>query len=566
MRGKTKVILATATVLFAAIAGYAILQRDNYSPTRALLVNDQDSAKLEMVKQYRVEIDEALTADPPILQVENPNDEQKLAFTALARDHRLPGITQDKNSNPYRIEVLQSYKLPGGQAVGQLEPCAKRICYRLDLYNFTLNTAILAVADLQSGKVLVLQASTAQPELSPRLADIATKIANNNEHVKKIMGDNGIPIMASTKTSLEKTVCDKSHHLCVAPTYVLADKKTALWVIVDLTDLKVTGVAWTKWNDKPEPLTERQLSTQAVDQSLCGQVVHEKRGYWTFDYTLTGSDGLEVRNVTYKGKEVVTSAKNVDWHVSYSNKDGFGYSDAIGCPVFSTAAVVPSGLPDVREEDGNVVLSVDFKGEKWPEPCNYFYRQQFKMNNDGSLRVVVANVGRGCGDDGTYRPVTRIQLPASAKEPKQAGKPAEKEMWWQPSDCEQGKSCPAMSYKVGSTAYDVIPGNGQFDDGGQGDNPFLYLSTAHVDRLEGQEDLLTLGSCCNANHEQGPEAFVDNESLAGKPMVLWYVAQLKNNGNSGQEYCWANSRVTNGKFTVTEYPCYGGPLLKPRGG
>ena len=40
----------------------------------------------------------------------------------------------------------------------------------------------------------------------------------------------------------------------------------------------------------------------------------------------------------FGGRPVLESAKLVDWHVSYSESDGFGYSDAVGCPVFSAAA------------------------------------------------------------------------------------------------------------------------------------------------------------------------------------------------------------------------------------
>ncbi|MFZ8507299.1 hypothetical protein ACO1M3_13835, partial [Staphylococcus aureus] len=65
------------------------------------------------------------------------------------------------------------------------------------------------------------------------------------------------------------------------------------------------------------------------------------------DYLLTGSDGLMISNVKYKSQQVINSAKLVDWHVSYSGTDGFGYSDAVGCPVFSEAAVVATEPPQV---------------------------------------------------------------------------------------------------------------------------------------------------------------------------------------------------------------------------
>jgi hypothetical protein len=566
MRNKI-VIIGVILTVFSGIAWYAVTHTDeHYRITNASLVDDKESANLPIVKQYRARIASVREQTPPILNVDTPTAEQEQAFHILAESPRLNDVIKAKDGSVYRLEIMQSYQLPTGQAVDQFAECASQRCYRMDLFNFTLNTSVVAVANLDSKNVITVQVSQSQPEISRTLTTIAGQIATNNPEVKKTFGDKGTPIMSATKTALERTVCEKSRHLCVAPTFVMTDKKTALWVIVDLTDLKVVGTAWTKWDDKPVPVTERQLRTQVIEDTLCGKVVTEKRGDWNFSYTLTSSDGLEIRDVSYQDKPVIASAKNVDWHVSYSSKDGFGYSDAVGCPVFSTAAVVPSKLPEVRAgPDGQVLLNIDFEGEKWPEPCNYYYRQQFQMNPDGSIRVAVANVGRGCGDDGTYRPVTRIVLPEGASDFRQGGTTIEHERWWRPDSCDPGTSCPTLSYAAGNTAYDVIPGNGQFNDDGKGDGPFLYLSVVKPERLEGQEDLLTIGPCCNVDYQQGPEKFVDNESLKGQKAALWYVAQLKNNGNFGEEYCWAKSRISEGSYDVSEYPCYSGPLLKPRG-
>ena len=82
----------------------------------------------------------------------------------------------------------------------------------------------------------------------------------------------------------------------------------------------------------------------------------EREG-WKMDYILTSSDGLRISRVSYKGTPILDSAKLVDWHVSYSRQDGFGYSDAVGCPVFSQAAVVAFGGPAIEEikKDGATV-------------------------------------------------------------------------------------------------------------------------------------------------------------------------------------------------------------------
>ena len=136
---------------------------------------------------------------------------------------------------------------------------------------------------------------------------------------------------------------------------------------------------------------------------------------WKMDYNITSSDGLKVSNVFYKGEPIIKDAKLVDWHVNYSNTDGFGYSDAVGCPYFSTAAVIAIEPPQILPiiENGvevGCILQQNFYSEGWPLPCNYNYCQKFEFYNDGRFRVACASLGRGCGNNGTYRPVIRVSF------------------------------------------------------------------------------------------------------------------------------------------------------------
>ncbi|GIK54906.1 MAG: hypothetical protein BroJett015_05690 [Chloroflexota bacterium] len=91
------------------------------------------------------------------------------------------------------------------------------------------------------------------------------------------------------------------------------------------------------------------------------------------EFILTGSDGLKLTDVAFRGQPVLPSATLVDWHVSYSRQDGFGYNDAIGCPVFSTATALAFDGPRVEEmvENGTAVgfaLVQDFRSPDWPVP------------------------------------------------------------------------------------------------------------------------------------------------------------------------------------------------------
>ena len=73
-----------------------------------------------------------------------------------------------------------------------------------------------------------------QPDISANLKDLAIKIAVHSPEVQKALGfqpEENAALMAGTKTALNRTRCERSNHLCVAPTFIKDDK--ALWAIVD---------------------------------------------------------------------------------------------------------------------------------------------------------------------------------------------------------------------------------------------------------------------------------------------------------------------------------------------
>ncbi len=117
-------------------------------------------------------------------------------------------------------------------------------------------------------------------------------------------------------------------------------------------------------------------------------------------------------------------------------------------------------------------------------------------------------------------------------------------------------------------SYRVATGRGQFADGGRGDQAFVYATLDHPERDEGESDMVTIGPCCNTDAKQGPEQFIDNppESISNQNIVLWYVAQLKNDDTPGSQYCWAESLLRRGVYVPEEYPCWSGPLFRPERG
>ena len=109
------------------------------------------------------------------------------------------------------------------------------------------------------------------------------------------------------------------------------------------------------------------------------------------------------------------------------------------------------------------------------------------------------------------------------------------------------------------------PGKGQFKDGGRGDFSYVYVSKFSPAKDEGESDLVTIGPCCNTDYRQGPEKFIEPgaENIENSSMVIWYVAQMRNDDRKGNEYCWAENVLEDGVWRTKAYPCFAGPMFVP---
>lgn len=544
-------------------------------------------------QNYRKLLEQALESDSPILALDSLDDSKaKKAQEIVLADERIQQSAFEPSSKQaLRSEVMSVKPALPGDRPGSNSPCWEKDCYRVDIYNFFFNATISSLVDIEAGAVVAINSmSQSQPELSDRLKTLAVAIAKHEPAVQvemqrylEFIGDarraeNVTPLMVDTKSSLKDTLCERSRHLCVAPTYVLGDK--AMWVIVDLTDMKVAGLRWTDVGSSGPPpiVTERILENEFVFKNFCEKVNQIDRNGWSFDYHITSSDGLRIGAAKYQSVPVFDSAKVVDWHVSYSAKDKFGYSDATGCPMFSSAVVVAFDEPDIEPilEDGKEIgffISQEFQQQSWPSPCNYRYEERYEFYNDGRYRTAMVGHGRGCGSNGTYRPVLRLDFAAPQK-----GDSYNVEQWsekWQAVTQEawfaQGPRSSLSSERFSHRLVDedqggylIEPSSGQFNDGGRGDNAFIYFTVNHPDKDEGRTDLVTLGSCCNTNFEQGPEKFLQPaEPLTGEQITLWYVPQISNDGRKGSEYCWAENQVVDGVLKTKTWPCVAGPMFVP---
>jgi len=480
--------------------------------------------------------------------------------------------------------------------------CQKHNCYQAEKYNFVTNTTTRAIVDAEEGKVLSVERySQMQPDISLRLTRIAQAIALHAPEVKKALGFTPAKkdiTMANVRGTMKESPCENTNHLCVAPTFADHKKEQALWAVVDLTELKLAAAKWAGLGKTTTPacISERSLQNRYIMKHFCQKnTVLEKNG-WKITYRLTGSDGLEIRNVSFRGEPVVTSAKIVDWHVSYQQKGGenldtgtetyiegrrvefvrgddgnylFGYNDAMGCPLFSTSVVLAFNGPQVRtlKHGDGFMLTQDFRNPKWPMACNYRYENRFEFYNDGSFRVVGVNKGRGCGDNAIYRPVMRIDMALGEKENLYSD-----DGTWKVWEKEAKAYVPASGasvypYKIVSSdhpqkGYYIEPNHGQFGDGSRGDHATLFATKFKEN--EGDKDLLTLGSCCDLKAD-GVERYIEKpEKIENAHIVLWYVPRIRNDAKKGEEYCWADTVIgDDGNLHVKVWPCTVGPKFIP---
>ncbi len=546
-------------------------------------------AELPLKKLRLAQIAAALKSPEPIIALRDKLDTNQTAAQSLAlADDRVKNLARGQPGNqPLLVEVFGVYPLRASDVIEPIASCKTSTCYRVEIYGFAANATFMVIVDTVAKKVVNLATlARTQPDIPEHLTKLALEIASESPDTAKALG--GKPgtdkaLMASTKTSLNRTRCERSRHLCVAPTFVQGER--ALWTIVDLTDLRLVGTRWTNVGKSAgaappvRTVTEARLQNEVITETFCERDTPLARDGWSFTYMLTSSDGLRIANAKFNGAAIFDSVKLVDWHVSYSRKDGFGYSDAVGCPFFSQSAVIAAEPPRVEEiaKDGKNIgfaLVQHYWSEGWPTPCNYHYIQRTEFYNDGRFRPMAASVGRGCGNDGTYRPVTRIAFSEAGNFSEFDGKTwaAWDKERWQLADEKSPTTADGYRYRFSLTstaATDrglyITPSKGQFGDGGRGDTPYVYVTRTEAGRDEGASDLPTLGPCCNTNHEQGPEKFINTppESIANSKFVLWYVPVLKNDNREGHEYCWANSVIENGLIEPKVFPCFSGPMLTP---
>ncbi len=611
---ETKLSIALLVVGLIAIALYWFMptQKDEVTPQYSqeeerIILPQYAQSRYAQIPEVRVYIDAVKQgiaqgqAVLPLPSSELDSKAQKVQEVLLHNADFLADTKQDgkllHNDMMRILPAIVSTLEAKAQAV-----CRHHACYQAEKYNFVTNTTTRAIVDADTLEVLsITRYPNTQPDISNRLRKIAQAIALQAPEVKKALGHTPRVdeiTMANVRGTMKGSPCEDTTHLCVAPTFADHQKQQALWAVVDLTQMRLAAAKWAGLGKTTTPacISERTLQNRYIMQHFCQKDTTLSKNGWQLRYRLTGSDGLEIRDVSFGGQQVLTSAKIVDWHVSYQEKGAsqldtttesyiegrrvefvrgegesyrFGYNDAMGCPMFSTSVVLPFNGPQIRAlpQGGGFMLTQDFRNPKWPMACNYRYENRFEFYDDGSFRVVGVNKGRGCGDHALYRPVMRIDMAVG-----------EQEVLWKYEQgayrkmgrefVERVPASPRYPYKITNATqtkgYYLEPNHGQFGDKSRGDHATLFVTRFHPE--EGDQDLLTLGSCCKLK-EEGVERYLNGEPIERANIVLWYVPHIHNDARKGQEYCWADTVVgEDGNLHTQVWPCTVGPKFVPIGG
>ena len=613
MKREQKIAIAILIIGFIAITIYWFSNTKKPIPkldTEKIILPKYNSSiyqNVPEVKEYIDDIKRLLSQGKSVLPLNSSelDSNAKVAQKILLQNQEFLSDTRSNNGKLEHNDIMTIRPAIISAMSKETQKICKNItCYQATKYNFVTNTTTRAIVDVDNKKVLQIDRyRDKQPDISQRLKKIAQAIALYSPEVKEVLG--GTPklkdmSMANVRSSVNNSPCENKNHLCVAPTFSYHDKEKALWAVIDLTDMKLAIAKWAGLGKTTTPscIAERTLQNRLIMQKYCQQNNHYESMGWKFDYRITGSDGLEIINAYFKNKEVIKSAKIVDWHVAYrglgdvdtstesivagrrieyvkgKNSDFyFGYNDAMGCPMFSTSVVLSFNAPQIKDIVKNnkkigFYITQDFRNPKWPMACNYRYENRFEFYKDGSFRVVGVNKGRGCGDNAVYRPVMRIDVFNGDEEfykyqnsSWQKWLVENRDFQYKAKEYYQDK----YLYKIVSKkrGYYIEPNRGQFKDNSRGDNATLFATL--FKESEGAEDLLTLGSCCKLD-EDGVEQFMSqNETIDKKDIVLWYVPRIKNDSRKGDEYCWADTVIENGNLVIKIYPCIVGAKFVPIG-
>jgi hypothetical protein len=223
---------------------------------------------------HMARVQESLKQEIPIVMLsEGLDDAQRTAQDLAVHDSRVLSKLRAKTGEPLRNEVFAVRPARQSDITDETAACRSGRCLRVEIYHYADNSATVAMVDVATRAVVaVADLPQMQPDIPKDLEQAAIEIAVSAPEVERAFGSKpnaSQATMAEMKTSLNNTRCERSQHLCVAPTFLVGDK--ALWAIVDLTDGVLVGVQWTNLGASQTPkITESSATRPPVSIAMDG--------------------------------------------------------------------------------------------------------------------------------------------------------------------------------------------------------------------------------------------------------------------------------------------------------
>ena len=200
---------------------YTRLEGYDKDAMNSILVAADNLQTFPFVTERVKAIKESLINPLPVMLCQDSlNSDQKLAqLIALSDASFTQYVRHPETKLPYRNEVFGIYParqsdiatVPGSYILSDL--------YRVEMYNYGLNLASYAIVHMRLQKVLFsAHQPQSQPDIPSFLQKLAVQIAAASKEVQQALGitpSEKEALMSSTKTALNRTRCERSHHLCI---------------------------------------------------------------------------------------------------------------------------------------------------------------------------------------------------------------------------------------------------------------------------------------------------------------------------------------------------------------
>ncbi len=416
------------------------------------------------------------------------------------------------------VELVNVVRLSAGESrYWQDQGCQSHNCVHATLYNYTDGGTLNAILNLDTQKIIGRWADAlARPGGSSLVLDKAITIAANDAQVQAILGDIGTadPAMIPMSGWLMDNACRQQW--CVDLTFHDPNGSGRIFhIFVNLETQTVARTFYTRARTNlpvAAPLPQRNAYTDGC---------HDQYD-WHICWEMTAHDGVHFYEATYQGIEIFSSVKIGQIEAWYPSWPG-GYRDEIGfnasVPPFGDTVVVDFGT-------GFEVQQLFTEFTRWPNCiCCYRYEEIMRFDEDGSFQARFVSHGPGCDDLSIYRPFWRIDLDLDG--------PRNDQVWFfQDREWTQGSREFELFPFVDNLSPDgrkiaTFDGNVHYQWHMEMTDP-LGLDEARLFALRDRENEgdgpVVTGP---GDTYQPPRQWVNNDTLSGNDIVLWFVPSLK---------------------------------------